>query len=467
MSLRSRPAVARQRVLVHGCGHDAVACAGLLAADGNDVTLVTADGQPTGTDVAVRSGVRVRRDRPDDIADILVVDCWTAETAPIVVRHRAAGAYVTSIGDLVLQRCRAHTLGVTGSGGKTTATRLAVEMMRASGMMVTASTSARAGNAWPAAELLDGLPGPASPDWLAVELTSTHLAYMHTSPDVAVITAFWPDHVELHGSLERYRSAKTTILRHQRPGGVCIVNVDDVGAATFADDATGIVLEASAERPVASGIGTEGDHVVARLDAVTRLCRRDAIPVPVPLASIVVSAACAALTCGADPQAVAAVMVAPPVLPHRRQVLGTIAGVAVVDDSAATTPRKARGALSGRDRSCLVVIVGGDLDVGGRPVHDSPAEDAEREHMVRDLAACREVIAFGPAAVRVPGAAQATTLAQACAMARHLATPGDTIVLAPMFPLSPRERAAFPRLMGLHQDGDRTTPTDPTTSATG
>lgn len=459
------PAASGQRVVVDGCGRDAVACAELLAAEGDHVTLVTG-GNPPADVVAATSRLRVRRDHSDAIADVLVVDCWTAETAPIVVRHRAAGARVTSIGDLLLQRCEARTLGVTGSGGKTTATRLAVAMMQASGMSVTASTSARAGNAWPAAELVNGLPGPVSPGWLALELTSTHLAYMHTSPDVAVITAFWPDHLELHGSLERYRSAKTTILRHQLPDGVCIVNVDDTGAATFADDATGIVLEASAERPVTSGVGTEGDLVVARLDASTVLCRRDAIPVPAPLASIVASAACAALACGADPRAVAAVMVAPPALPHRRQVLGTIAGVTVIDDSAATTPRKARSALAGHDRSRLIVIVGGDLDVGGRPVHASPVEDAEREHTLRDLATCRGVIAFGPAAIRVPGAAQGVTLAQACEMARHLARPGDTIVLAPMFPLSPQERAAFPRLAGLGADSGRTTPPDPTGRST-
>ena len=454
MSSASRSAAPLWRVVVDGFGQDAVACAKLLVAEGNHVTMVGV-GAATDEALALRgTGVTVCAHHAWDgsaLADVVVVDCWTAETAPIVVRHRAAGAHVTSIGDLVVERCRGRTLGVTGSAGKTTATRLAAAMMQASGIDVRMSSSARAGNAWPAAEIVHGLPGPVAPGWLALELTSTHLAYMRTSPDVALITAFWPDHVELHGSLERYRQAKLTILRHQRPDDICVVNADDPGATMFAGEALGRVFEASAERPVASGVGTEGDLVVARLDdgVPVVLCRRDAIPLTVPLASVMVSAACAALVCGAEPTAVARAMSAPPSLPHRRQVLGHIDGVTVIDDSAATTPRKALGSLAGLDRSRLIVLVGGNLDAGGPPVLCSPEEGAGLADALDELATCRGVIAFGPAARRVPGTSRAATLEDAWAMAHRLARPGDVIVLAPMFPMAPQERAAFPRLAGL------------------
>ena len=49
-----------------------------------------------------------------------------------------------------------------------------------------------------------------------MELTSSHLCFTTRSPTIAVITCFWPDHLELHGSLERYRAAKEAIVR--RPG---------------------------------------------------------------------------------------------------------------------------------------------------------------------------------------------------------------------------------------------------------
>ena len=451
--MTSPPTLSPRSVLVDGFSPDATSCARRLATEGHRVTIAGADNVPAEA-LALRDvGVTVSRDNGNDasfLADVLVVDCWTAETASVVVRHCAAGARVTSIGDLILERCHARTLGVTGSAGKTTATRLAVAMMEAGGVAVRASTSARAGNAWPAAELIESLPGPPATTWLALELTSTHLAYMQTSPDVAVITAFWPDHIELHGSLQRYRDAKATILRYQGSDGICVVNVDDPGAVTFAADVHGRLCQASAERAVTSGVGVEGDLVVARVDGTaTTLCRRDHVPLPAPLASIAVTAACAALACGADPVGVARQLTTPAALVHRRQVLGHVDGVTVIDDSAATTPRKARSSLVGLDPTLVIAIVGGQLDIGGVAVHASSEEAAELARACNALAACRAVIAFGPAARRIPGATRTTTLADAVRLARKRAQPGDTIVLAPMFPVTMEERAAFAHLAGL------------------
>ena len=96
------------------------------------------------------------------------------------------------------------TIGITGTAGKTTTTALVVQLLRAAGVRVHASTTARAGNLWPTAELLEQ---PAD-GVLVLELTSSHLCFTSHSPSVAAITCFWPDHLELHGSLERYRARR-------------------------------------------------------------------------------------------------------------------------------------------------------------------------------------------------------------------------------------------------------------------
>ena len=50
---------------------------------------------------------------------------------------------------------------------------------------------------------------------------------MRTSPHVAVVTCFWPDHLELHGSLMAYRRAKEQIVRAQTADDHVVVNADD------------------------------------------------------------------------------------------------------------------------------------------------------------------------------------------------------------------------------------------------
>ena len=57
--------------------------------------------------------------------------------------------------DLLLRFSPVPVLGVTGSAGKTTTSRLAEAMLRASGIETLASSDAPADNAWPTAGLLE------------------------------------------------------------------------------------------------------------------------------------------------------------------------------------------------------------------------------------------------------------------------------------------------------------------------
>ena len=159
-------------------------------------------------------------------ADTAYLDVWTPEVAPRVRKLRERGALVTSIGDLLLERAEGLTIGITGTAGKTTAATITRQLLLAAGVNVDASSTGRLGNVWPTAELLDREEDDRP---LLLELTSSHLAFMRESPRIAAITCFWPDHLELHGSLDAYRAAKETIVRGQRPGDTVVVNADDPG----------------------------------------------------------------------------------------------------------------------------------------------------------------------------------------------------------------------------------------------
>ena len=141
------------------------------------------------------------------------------------------------------------------------------------GSEVAASTTARGGNLWATEELVDLLPALRRPSVLALELTSSHLCFMRTSPDVAVITGFWPDHLELHGSLGAYRAAKETIVRHQAAESWVVVNEDDPAAASFAALTPAQRASFSLRGRVERGAFLEDDRVVACWDGVERSAR--------------------------------------------------------------------------------------------------------------------------------------------------------------------------------------------------
>jgi hypothetical protein len=105
-----------------------------------------------------------------------------------------------------------------------------------------------------------------------MELTSSHLCFTTRSPTIAVITCFWPDHLELHGSLERYRAAKEAIVRRQGTDDIVVVNEDDADAAAIARLSPGHHF----------GFSTEGEVDVGALHRRTMVLR-DAAGTPFKL----------------------------------------------------------------------------------------------------------------------------------------------------------------------------------------
>lgn len=326
---------------------------------------------------------------------VLVADEWTPEDAPQVLAARAAGARVTCLAELVLERAAVPVVGVTGTAGKTTACHRLAAMLDAAGRPYAMATSARAANAWPDADLFERAAELRPPAVIVAELTSTHLVWMARSPEVAVVTCLWPDHSELHGSVDRYVAAKERIVAFQGPDDVALLG-------------PGVPFTGPGRT-----VRFAGDPAAA----VARELGLGEVEVPAP------------------------------VLPHRFRTVFEAGGVRVVDDGMAATPAKAAHGvarlaadLGGVAR--VVVLVGG-LDPG---VHRSPEEERSLREACAGLADAR-VVAFGPAAERVaaelPGATVVADLDAAIDAGLALAGAGDGLLLAPMFPLSMAEREGF------------------------
>jgi UDP-N-acetylmuramoylalanine--D-glutamate ligase len=451
----SQPAVT---VLVEGFEPDALAVACLLATEGAQVRLAGRGPAPL---QALPPGLEVEAaaDLDADLgeADVAYLDVWTPETSPRVAALRRRGVRLTCASELVLERARsagALTVGVTGTAGKSTTAAFVVQLLRHAGRIVHAPSGGRLGNLWATGDLVDGLGAVAPGDVVVVELTSSHLAFMQTSPDLAVVTCFWPDHLELHGSLEMYRQAKETIVRHQSSRGAVAVNAGDAAALSFAALTPARHFAWSAEGPVDSGVFVHDSLVVLRRDRVeTNLGPVPALPV---VAEAALAAAAAAIAAGVPIEALEGGLAGLAVPPHRQQSLGRVAGVEIVDDGMATTPAKARAALAGRSDGSVVLIAGGNLETEGGPVHASADEQLLLDRCCKEIgrAVCVAVL-FGEAGaalapeLRSRGVLTETVVGLADAVPRALAAAGaaDSVVFAPIYPVSLDDRLGFPSLV--------------------
>ncbi len=367
--------------------------------------------------------------------DVLVESVWTSPVASQVVGARAAGARITTLAELVLESTGARILAVTGTAGKTSTTRLAAHLMRAGGLGVVMGETGRAAQAWPDAAVLAAAPALSADDWIALELTSSHLAFMAPcAPDVAVVTNFWPDHGELHGSIAAYLEAKLGMVMGQLPSDRLVIDPVDESLDPF--------RQASGARIVAVEGGSVAVHdgqVVWLGDTV--ICSVEVLPSG-PYRHNALLAIGAALAAGADVDGVRAGIAVPPDIPHRLTLLGRRDGVSIYDDTTAATPAKAMAALRALDEERVVWVVGGRLDLGTGRVHASVAESA----LVAEACAvgrerCAAIVRFAEAGetLDLPGPLVPTVQA-AVESALALAPSGGAVVVSPMFPLVQADR---------------------------
>jgi UDP-N-acetylmuramoylalanine--D-glutamate ligase len=362
--------------------------------------------------------------------------------------------------DLLLRFSPVPVLGVTGSAGKTTTSRLAEAMLRASGIETLSSSDAPADNAWPTAGLLERVLEARPPAWCVAELTSNHLAVCSASPQIACITNVWADHVDQHGSLAAYLAAKRRSVEFQAADEWTVVNADDRGAVELAVASPARILRCTLRGPASDpGAGIESERLVVRLDARAHDLGPAAGLPPAPGPESGLLAGACALLAGASPGAIADVLSGWQGLALRRERLGFVDGCEVIRDALAATPAKAAAGLELHAPVSVVLIAGGEDDLGGGPMHSDPQERALFEQAAMAAArACSHAALFGPAAARLATAlcaagltsiAICATLAEACANARAEATLGQTILFAPWFATSPAERASIPALLGL------------------
>ena len=130
------------------------------------------------------------------------------------------GVAVTSEMEVFFDLCPCKIYAVTGSDGKTTTTTIISELFKAEGKNVHIG-----GNIGKA--LLPIIEEIKDDDIAVVELSSFQLLSMRQSPDVCAIPNITPNHLNVHGTMEEYISAKCNILAHQNAFSRAVLSYDN------------------------------------------------------------------------------------------------------------------------------------------------------------------------------------------------------------------------------------------------
>ncbi|MFT0787414.1 UDP-N-acetylmuramoyl-L-alanine--D-glutamate ligase [Synechococcus sp. H55.10] len=209
---------------VLGLGIAGLAAARLLRAQGYEVLVWDEQESPLLRQRQAelsQEGIPVRLGEPFQLAtgvEQVVVSPGIAWDHPLLQAARQQGIEVVGEAELAW-RYLEHLpwVGITGTNGKSTTTALVAEMFKAAGL-----EGIPCGNiGLPLSQVaLETLQGKLEPDWIVAELSSYQLEassrLMSSTPGgpprIGVWTTFTPDHLERHGTLERYAGFKARLL---------------------------------------------------------------------------------------------------------------------------------------------------------------------------------------------------------------------------------------------------------------
>jgi len=359
------------RALVYGLARSGAAAATALERQGTEV-------------------VRVDRENEDNLGllrgvDLLIKSPGIPGERPLVVEARERGIPVWSEVELgwTLLAPRPF-VGVTGTNGKTTTSELLGAIFRAAGRAVVV-----AGNI---GTPLSSIEAPEDA-WIVCELSSFQLEDVHElACEVAVLLNLEPDHLDRHGTFERYRDAKLRIFERAR------------------------------QRVVPRGSGFEGIEFAAD----------DPLPAEPLMPGLHnrenAAAACAAARAAGIPDAaIAEALRSFPGVPHRLELVREHRGVRWVNDSKATNTAAAQRGVAAYDAPLRLIL-------GGR------AKGEDFAPFVRGLPPnVASVYLVGEASDELAAVldgvgreyTRAETIARAVDLAAADAQPGDVVLLSP------------------------------------
>lgn len=316
------------RILILGGGVSGLAAARLARKIGflvriSDRTVMPAEKKSS----LLALGIEVADGGHDDLhlngVTAVVVSPGVRADHPLCQVARKANIPIHSEIDFALQHYGGRIVAVTGTNGKSTTVSMIGHILDRLGIEV--SVGGNLGDPPSAMVYRDDLKPT-----LVLELSSYQLEQSAPHPaEAAAFTSFSNDHIERHGTLAAYMAAKWRVFDWVKPGGVCLLTKD----VAIAAKSCGMV-----RRNDVTWVEVAGRHHEINAEISTRVV--------------------AHLMQRSDLDALAAFLSNFQGLPFRCELIGTIAGRPVINDSKSTNCESTCAALAGLIEPAILLMGG-------------------------------------------------------------------------------------------------------------
>lgn len=367
-------------------------------------------------------------------ADVVVKNPGVPNNSPYLKIARENKVPIKSDISIFFDLCKATVIGVTGTKGKSTTASLIYELLKAGDKDVVL-----AGNI--GVSPLEIFNKIKKNTFVVLELSSFELEDLQKSPQIAVITNIYPDHLDRYRNLEEYAEVKKRIFLNQREKDFLILNYDNPEAKKLALQAPSKIYFYSAEKPSIMGKNEKESACFIRDGKIFFDVEESAICLLEDVAlkekhnvSNILAAVSAAKVLNVPSIKIRNVLKKFTGLAHRQELALEINGIKYFNDTSATMPEACVAALESFSekfpKANLILIAGGqDKNLNYKNLAEEIASKVDFLILLPGTAS--EKIKEEIGAKKRPEIFGAKSMRQAIKIAGSLAKSGDVVLLSP------------------------------------
>lgn len=422
-----------KRVLVVGMARSGIAVAELLCREG--AVVIVNDMKPRdafGDQLDVLRGLPITwRLGEDGLAlldgcDCLVISPGVPIDAPIVCRAQELGIPV--LGEMEMaSRCLSGALvAVTGTNGKTTTVTLIGLMFEQAGKRTHVAGNIGYPLSSAALKSREG-------DMTVAEVSSFQLETTGSfHPLTAAVLNITEDHLNRHGTMERYTALKKHIFDMQTALDRAVLNADDAACRDMAKGLRASILWFSRTGEVENGAFVRENQIVFRQNGEERtICGVDEVRIPGPHnLENALAAVCVAISRGVPPPVVRHALKTFSGVEHRIEFTRELDGVRYINDSKGTNTDSTIKAVQTMRAPTVIILGGYDKHVSFAPLAKEIAASPFIAHCVLMGATASQI----ETALREAGydrITRADSMKDAVDKSRTLAVAGGNVLLSP------------------------------------
>ncbi len=420
-----------KRVLVVGLGKSGLSAAMFLRAQGARVTVSdsrSAVALAKEIPALLEAGIMVESGGHGLLTfrrqDLIVVSPGVPLDTPEVKQVVAFGLTVIGELELASRYLQGEVVAITGSNGKTTTTTLVGKILSDSGV----ATQVGGNIGLPVIDLV----AKSTPETVNVlEVSSFQLETIDEfHPRIAVILNITPDHLDRHGSFEKYVAAKERIFERQGAGDALVLNGDDRVTQMCAARAKSEVFWFSGTKAVRRGAFVR-DGVIVWVE------KEGGVTEPImPVSEVhlkgahnienVLAAVCAARLAKVSAESIRASVATFTAVEHRLELVRKLNGIEFYNDSKATNVDATMKAVASFQKGIHLILGGKDKDSDYGTMAELLKERVKAVYTIGSAAEKIERQLHGVVKMVAAG-----TMQTAVTEAAKAATAGDVVLLSP------------------------------------